>query len=131
MRRGKCWLAFLLPFACVWANEPQTNPTDAAAQQGITRGVKPGEGFPSVEEFYPLGAKRRGETGAVDVRACVDTRGELTAPPTLVHTSKNAQLDRAALALATAGSGHYSPAMENGQLVAKCFVFRIRFGPSG
>jgi hypothetical protein len=72
--------------------------------------------------------KKLGETGASDVRACVDITGKLTMPPTLVRTSGSPRLDQAALKLATAGSGHYLPAIEHGQLVSACFVFRIRFG---
>jgi TonB family protein len=80
-----------------------------------------------IEEFYPLEAKKLGETGAAIVRACVDTTGQLSAPPTVVRTSGSPRLDRGALELATAGSGHYLPAMEHGQHVSKCFEFQVKF----
>jgi TonB family protein len=128
MRSRACYVTLLL-FVSACATPPQTGsiPSPTSTEM-VTRAPRPAKGFPTTEEFYPLEAKKLGETGASDVRACVDPTGKLTVPPTLVRTSGSARLDRAALELATAGSGHYLPAIAHGQLVSQCFVFRIRFG---
>jgi hypothetical protein len=62
--------------------------------------------------------------GPVDRRGAID-RGWFT---NLMLTARIA-LDQAALALATAGSGHYLPATDNGKPVPDCFVYKIWFGP--
>jgi TonB family protein len=91
----------------------------------------PGAGFPDTENYYPPAARRLGEAGAAAVRVCVDPNGKLTADPTIVRSSGIARLDRGALRLARAGSGHYRPSTENGRPVAACYAFRIRFRLDG
>jgi len=61
------------------------------------------------------------------VNVCVDTEGKLTQPPTLVASSGYTSIDAGALNLATAASGHYHPASENGVAVRGCGAFRIAF----
>jgi TonB family protein len=84
-------------------------------------------GFPLAHDFYSAASARHGESGIVDVRACVGTDGALTAQPTVVRSSRSRTLDEAALRLARAGSGKYVPATENGEPVSCCFVFRVNF----
>jgi TonB family protein len=89
--------------------------------------VSPGKGFPNADDFYPATSQRLGESGSVNVRACVGTDGALTTEPTIDKTSGSPRLDEGALRLAQAGSGKYMPATENGKRVASCFVFRVTF----
>lgn len=90
---------------------------------------RPGVGFPETREFYPTESKAQGEAGGPAVRACIDANGVLTAPVTLVRSSGSERLDKAGLALASAGSGHYQPATDDGKPVPECFVYRILFAP--
>jgi protein TonB len=87
----------------------------------------PGLGFPDTRDFYPDRAIRLEEQGVATVRACVDARGYLESPPTLVQSTGSASLDQAALKLAKAGSGHYRASTEDGKAVDSCYPFRIRF----
>lgn len=87
----------------------------------------PAAGFPNTEDYYPSAARRLGESGSAAVRVCVDPNGRLTAAPTIVRSSGLARIDQGALRLATAGSGHYRPTMENGRPVSACYPFLIRF----
>ncbi len=70
---------------------------------------------------------RAGQEGTATVNVCVDTEGKLTQAPTLVISSGFTSIDDGALNLATAGSGHYRPATENGVAVRGCGAFRIAF----
>jgi periplasmic protein TonB len=90
-------------------------------------GPKPGKGFPSTEDYYPPASKRLGEEGAANVHVCVGPNGKLTEEPTLQQSSGSARLDDGALKLAKAGSGHYQAGTEDGQPVAACMVFKIKF----
>jgi TonB family protein len=87
----------------------------------------PGIGFPIARDFYPPGAIRRDEQGIATVSACVDTSGRLTSDPTIIQSSGSPRLDKGALTLAIAGSGHYRATTENGKPVNSCYAFRIRF----
>ncbi|MDB6014146.1 MAG: Protein containing TonB [Gammaproteobacteria bacterium] len=126
--RYRGWLLMvvvLLTAGC--ATSPQTN-SGAPSPNVIKQTPRPGPGFPQTENFYPLESKKLGETGGPIVRACLDEKGVLTAPVELVKTSGSARLDQAGVALATAGSGRYRPATENGKPVPACFAYRINFG---
>jgi TonB family protein len=87
----------------------------------------PGAGFPDTEDYYPPPARRMGEAGTSVVGVCIDSRGTLTAAPTIVTSSGIGQLDAGALRLARAGSGHYRPTTENGRAVSSCYAFRVKF----
>jgi TonB family protein len=87
----------------------------------------PGAGFPDSDAFYPAGARRLGEQGAVTLNVCVDATGRLTATPVVADSSGSPRLDGGAVRLASAGSGHYRPTTENGRAVASCYPFRVRF----
>jgi TonB family protein len=90
-------------------------------------GGGPGKGFPNSGDFYPPAAIRGRVEGTSAVSVCTDERGRLTAAPTLVHGSGNADLDQAALRLAKAGSGRYRPSMEDGRAVSSCYPFNVTF----
>ena len=83
--------------------------------------------FPTLDRFYPVAAEVWGEEGAVVVHFCVDEKGELSEDPTVDQSSGNDVLDKGALELAKAGSGHYVPGNEAGQAVAGCSRFKIAF----
>ena len=89
--------------------------------------AKPGKGFPTAEEYYPPASKRLGEEGSANVHVCVGPNGKLTEDPSLAQTSGSARLDEGALKLAKAASGHYQPGTEDGQPIASCTVFKIKF----
>ena len=94
---------------------------------GTKVGAKPGKGFPNTEDYYPPASQRLGEEGAAIVHVCVAPNGKLTEPPTIAQTSGSPRLDEGAMKLATAGSGRYKPATEDGKPIQDCFVFRIKF----
>lgn len=87
----------------------------------------PGSGFPSTHDYYPSASIHLGEQGFATVQTCVDTKGRLTADPSLTSPSGSRRLDEAALRLAKAGSGHYRASTENGQPIDSCYQFTIRF----
>jgi len=98
------------------------------APKAVNRvGGGPDKGFPNTEDYYPPASKRLGETGAATVRACVGPNGKITEDPTITQTSGSARLDEGALKLAKAGSGHYRPTTEDGQKVASCIQFKVKF----
>lgn len=88
---------------------------------------KVAKGFPNTDDYYPDASRRLGEEGMSVVRACVGTNGKLTEAPKIATSSGKERLDQAAIKVATAGSGHFSPAIEDGKPVAQCFNFGIRF----
>jgi TonB family protein len=90
-------------------------------------GGGPGRGFPNSGDFYPPAAIRGRIEGTAAVSVCTDERGRLTAAPTLVHGSGNADLDQAALRLAKAGSGRYRSSTEDGRPVSSCYPFNVTF----
>jgi len=115
----------LLTAGCT--HSPQTR-SGAPAPDVVKQTPRPGPGFPQTGDFYPPESKKLGETGGPIVRACLDASGKLTAAVELMKTSGSARLDQAGVALATAGSGRYRPATEDGKPVAACFAYRISFG---
>lgn len=88
---------------------------------------KVAKGFPNTDDYYPDASRRLGEEGMSVVHACVGTNGKLTEAPKIATSSGKERLDQAAIKVATAGSGHFSPAIEDGKPVAQCFNFGIRF----
>jgi hypothetical protein len=87
----------------------------------------PGKGFPSTREFYSNGAILAEETGVTSVRVCVDAVGRLVSDPLVAASSGYPRLDKDALALARAGSGHYRSTTENGVPISDCYTYRVRF----
>ena len=87
----------------------------------------PGAGFPNTSDYYPDRDIRSGRQGASAVTVCVDTKGWLTANPSILKSSGSASLDQAALRLAKAGSGHFRPTTEDGRPVNACYGFEIQF----
>ncbi len=90
----------------------------------------PGSGFPNTGDYYPLIARRLEEQGVTTVGVCVGADGRLTSVPTVARSSGSPRLDDGALRLATAGSGHYRAATEDGRPVNSCYPFRVRFALS-
>jgi protein TonB len=87
----------------------------------------PGKNFPSTDDYYPSASARLGESGTATVHVCTDTKGKLTEEPSISETSGTARLDEGALKLAKAASGRYKAATEDGNPIASCFGFRIKF----
>ena len=104
----------------------ETRRPPAAPPAVVTPGG-PGAGFPNTDDFYPVAARRLGQTGTTIVRVCVDPRGRLAGEPAVARSSGNPRLDEGALNLARAGSGHYRPSTQDGAAVDSCYAFRIRF----
>src|SRR5215469_16022648 len=102
-------------------------PPPAPVAKKVQVAPRPGKGFPSSEDYYPPASKRLGEEGSANIHVCVGPNGKLTEDPTLAQTSGFPRLDEGAVKLAKAASGHYQPATEDGQPVAACTVFKIKF----
>lgn len=107
-----------------WSSAPAESPAGA---HGEHKEVRLAADFPSLESFYPVASRRLREEGTATVHACVDPTGQLIETPTVVTSSGHPMLDAAALELATAGSGHYVPASENGVAVKGCVSFNVAF----
>jgi protein TonB len=107
-------------------SQPEPPPTIAHHDVIRVQGG-PSSGFPTTDDYYPAMAKRLEEQGVTTVRVCVSADGRLTAVPTIDQSSGSPRLDDGALRLATAGSGHYRPATEDGQAMTACYSFRVRF----
>ena len=88
---------------------------------------KIGKGFPNTDDFYPDASRRLGEEGVSVVHACVGPNGKLSEAPSIATSSGKDRLDQAALKVAQAGSGKFTPAVEDGKPVGACFNFGIRF----
>jgi protein TonB len=102
-------------------------PPPVAKPSGPSTPAKVGKGFPNTDDYYPDASRRLGEEGMSVVHACVGPNGKLSEAPTIATSSGKERLDQAALKVANAGSGHFSPALEDGKPVASCFNFGIRF----
>jgi periplasmic protein TonB len=87
----------------------------------------PGKGFPNSEDYYPPASKRLEEQGVAVVAVCVGPDGKLTETPTIATSSGSPRLDEGAIKLATAASGKYKPATEDGKPVPGCARLGIRF----
>ena len=102
-------------------------PPPAPTHQAVRVAGGPGKNFPSTDDYYPSASARLGESGTATVHVCTDTKGKLTEDPKLETTSGIGRLDEGALKLAKAASGRYKPATEDGNPIASCFGFRIKF----
>ena len=108
-------------------SEPPAPPLESTPRRPLQVQGGPGTGFPDPDDFYPLPSKRLEEQGVATVQVCVDAKGRLTSVPTTLQSTGSPRLDRGALKLATAGSGHYRASTEDGEPVNSCFPFRVRF----
>jgi protein TonB len=102
-------------------------PPPAPTHQSVRVAGGPGKNFPSTDDYYPSASARLGESGTATVHVCTDTKGKLTEEPKLDQTSGISRLDEGAMKLAKAASGRYKPATEDGNPIASCFGFRIKF----
>jgi protein TonB len=107
-------------------NTPVVRAPPVAARPGTPAGVG-GRGFPTGEDYYPDASRRLDEHGSATMHACVGPDGKLTEEPTLAKTSGSARLDAAALRLAKAASGKYTPATADGKPVNGCVNFIVKF----
>jgi TonB family protein len=102
--------------------------TGQSSDKAVTRVPGgPGKGFPSTREFYSSAAILAEESGVAAIRVCVDAAGRLTSDPIIATSSGYPRLDKDALALARAGSGHYRSTTENGAPISDCYAYRVRF----
>ncbi len=85
------------------------------------------KGFPNTYAFYPIEAVRLHEQGESTVEICVGPNGKLAAAPRIVRSTGFALLDRAALAFASATSGHWIPGLRNGVPSTYCHAVPINF----
>jgi hypothetical protein len=72
------------------------------------------------EDIYPSEGEHPCEEGRSVVRICVKIDGTLSGSPAIDVSSGSASLDKAALQLAAAGSGHYVPGTRDGLPVQSC-----------
>ena len=109
-------------------NQPvKLAPPPAPTRNVVKTPGGPGKNVPSTDDYYPSASARLGESGTATVHVCTDTKGKLTEDPKISETSGTPRLDDGALKLAKAASGRYKPATEDGNPVASCFGFRIKF----
>jgi protein TonB len=81
--------------------------------------------LPNTEDYYPPPARRAGQEGVSEVRACVDERGRLQGDPEIQRSSGSALLDAGAVAVVRAG--RFARASRGGVPVPTCYRFRIAF----
>ncbi|MEZ5499599.1 MAG: energy transducer TonB [Steroidobacteraceae bacterium] len=79
---------------------------------------------PSTDDYYPPTSKRLEEEGVVTVNACVDASGR-TSGATVEKSSGFGRLDEAAVKWAN--RARWKPGTEDGQPVAMCQAFNVRF----
>ena len=102
-------------------------PPPAPTHQAVRVPGGPGKNFPATDDYYPSASARLGESGTVALHVCTDSKGKLTEDPKVSQTSGISRLDEGALKLAKAASGRYKPATEDGQPIAACFDYRVKF----
>lgn len=99
----------------------------SSSDAGELKSPRPAPDFPTLEDYYPLQAKRAGQQGAVVIHICVDQAGKLTEPPRVTTSSGNDLLDSAGITVAAAGSGHYIPGSDDGVAIIACTNFKVAF----
>jgi periplasmic protein TonB len=102
-------------------------PPAAPTHQAVRVAGGPGKNFPSTDDYYPSASARLGESGTATIHVCTDPKGKLTEEPSVQESSGTPRLDEGALKLAKAASGRYKPSTEDGNPIASCFGFRIKF----
>lgn len=102
-------------------------PAAVVAKASVKTPAGPGKGFPNSEDYYPPASKRLEEQGVAVVAVCVGPDGKITGAPTIATSSGSPRLDEGAVKLATAASGRYKPATEDGKPIASCTKLAIRF----
>ncbi len=115
--------ALILP-GCASKRPEQTRTDDSDCRYLKPDHSEPGlrRNFPRTEDYRP-----RGESGRTVMNICVAADGRLVGEPTVVKSSGNERIDRAAVAMLSAGS--YCPAMQSGTAVERCFKMLIKMGP--
>ena len=105
----------------VCANPPADEPSTTGLAK-ITRVANP-------DDYYPSGARRRGEEGAPIVKVCVGPDGALLSEPAITEISGNFELDAAAIRVAKAN--RYAAVEQDGAAIQRsCIRFKVKFGRS-
>jgi TonB family protein len=105
-----------------WAAPGNVNDTQGIAAQSAATGAPPPIVTPAAQ------TSNGGQTNSVTVHVCVDKTGTLQQDPTIVHSSGQASLDRAAVRIAASGSAYYRPdAASTSPSVSGCAQLTIRF----
>jgi hypothetical protein len=81
--------------------------------------------LPNTEDYYPPSLIREGVQGATSINVCVDERGKRTGEPTVIDSSGDARLDKAALAVGR--DGRYARSARGETFVPNCYAFKIIF----
>jgi len=108
-------------------DKPVVRAPPPPTHQAVRVAGGPGKNFPNTEDYYPPASARLGESGTAAVKVCTDPKGKLTEEPSIQETSGISRLDEGALKLAKAASGKYKAATEDGNPIASCFAFRVKF----
>jgi protein TonB len=98
-------------------------PKAAVASTSIQRA----KNFPNVDDYYPGSARRLGQEGTALVSVCVGSDGKFSKPPSIEKSSGTASLDEAAMRLANAASGRFTPATQEGKPVDACTKLPVKF----
>ena len=111
-----------LPATGTTALEPQGGSGAAPAQpvRMLGRNI-----LPDSEDYYPAERRRLGIEGSALVRVCVDAQGGRQGEPLIEESSRDTQLDAAALNVAR--HGRYTRAEQGGVAVPNCYRFHIVF----
>jgi Gram-negative bacterial TonB protein C-terminal len=81
--------------------------------------------LPNTEDYYPPSLIRENVQGATSISVCVDERGKRTGEPTVIDSSGDARLDKAALAVGR--DGRYARSARGETFVPNCYGFKIVF----
>jgi protein TonB len=81
--------------------------------------------LPNTEDYYPPSAIRENVQGAASINVCVDERGKRTGEPTLIASSGDSRLDKAAIAVGR--DGKYARSARGATFVPNCYGFKIIF----
>jgi TonB family protein len=103
--------------------EPRTGPGAVVAPEAVR--VLGRNVLPDSEDYYPADRRRLGIEGGATVRVCVDAHGARSGEPLIEESSRDMQLDAAALNVAR--HGRYTRAEQGGVAVPNCYRFHIVF----
>lgn len=100
-------------------------PPPPPPRQVVRTNASIGRNFPHTSDYYPPASQRLSEEGTTEVESCVGPGGRLVKDPVVVKSSGHSRLDEAAIRLAKAGSGKYTPATADGKAVDQCIKFNV------
>jgi len=114
------WWASSAAHSCSRQRRAVVTPGPLIAATSLGRKI-----LPDSEDYYPAERRRLGIEGAALVRVCVDAQGGRQGEPLIEESSRDAQLDAAALNVAR--HGRYTRAEQGGVAVPNCYRFHIVF----